>query len=435
MDERALRSGLTRRDLLRHAAVLGGGGLLASACGTPIVGASPAGGLAFWDLFGGGDGARMQTMEQMYLDANPQAALEAVTLEWGAPYYTKLAMSAAGGRAPDVAVLHLSRLAGYAPTGLLDPFDPELLTEFDLTEDRFSETLWPQAQYDGSAYAIPLDTHPYVMYYHTEICQQAGLLDADGVLKPLEGPDALMGAFVAAQEHTEWGVITETLNPWRLWWTLYSQLGGTLLDGDELVLDTDKGIEALAFMQRLTVEEKVHPPTLDYPGLVAQFLSGNAGFMFNGEWEVSTMVDAEIPFDMLPFPQVYDDASCQADSHALVLPHQRDPDPEVRRQSMQFIASLLGNSLEWAKGGHVPAYQPVATSDAYQELKPQSNYAAAADRIKLDPEAWFSGSGSQLEAEAGGAFGACMSGQLAPEPAIRQFGAAIEDLLSLPPPS
>ena len=57
-------------------------------------------------------------------------------LAWGAPYYTKLAMASVGGRAPDTAIMHASRVAGYAPGGLLDPWDLDLLAENGVHEVR-----------------------------------------------------------------------------------------------------------------------------------------------------------------------------------------------------------------------------------------------------------------------------------------------------------
>jgi multiple sugar transport system substrate-binding protein len=36
-------------------------------------------------------------------------------LAWGPPYYTKLAMASAGGRAPDLAIMHASRAVCSSP--------------------------------------------------------------------------------------------------------------------------------------------------------------------------------------------------------------------------------------------------------------------------------------------------------------------------------
>src|SRR5687768_13785099 len=98
---------LTRRDLLRGA-VAGAGTAALAGCSTPI-GAGLAntelapGTVEFWDLFGGGDGVRMQAMLDGYRAANPDTTLESVTLAWGSPYYTKLSLATVGDQPPDVA--------------------------------------------------------------------------------------------------------------------------------------------------------------------------------------------------------------------------------------------------------------------------------------------------------------------------------------------
>ena len=43
--------------------------------------------------------------------------------------------------------------------------------------------------------------------------------------------------------------------------------------------------------------------------------------------------------------------------------------------ALTMIRTLLGQSLTWAEGGHIPAWLPVRDSAAYKKLKPQSNYA------------------------------------------------------------
>ncbi len=107
---------------------------------------------------------------------------------------------------------------------------------------------------------------------------------------------------------------------------------------------------------------------------------------------------------MVPFPQVYGQYHAQADSHTFVLPRQSSVDPVSRAAALQYISFMLKDSYTWAQGGHVPAYLPVAESANYKNLKPQSNYASVASNIVIDPAAWFSGSGSRLEIEAGTAF-------------------------------
>jgi multiple sugar transport system substrate-binding protein len=437
-----VRSGrMTRRGFLERSLALGlssGAALtLLDACGS-APGAS--GSVTYWNLFGGGDGVRMLEMTDAFSKAYPAINLESVTLAWGEPYYTKIAMAAAGGRPPDIAISHITRMYTYAAANLLEPFDLGELAKVGITEDKFLPATWQRGQFNSKQYAIPLDTHPFVMYYNIDICKKAGLLDSAGNLKPMEGPDAVISAFKAAQQVTgAYGLAIDSqdVTPWRTFYTFYSQLGGQVFspDSKELVLDDAKAEQVLSFMSDLTVKSKVAPPNSDYGGAVALFGSGKAGFHWNGEWEVTTFTgQSNFHFNMVPIPKLFDTYKVQADLHSFVLPSQALVDPANRAAAYEFLGFMLKDSFTWAQGGHIPAYQPVADSSAYKNLKPQSNYASVADSVVIDPPVWFGGSGSDFETQAGAAFQSVMTGQSTPKQGIQQFRTAINRLLNIPSP-
>jgi multiple sugar transport system substrate-binding protein len=430
---------LTRRRFMIGTAGLTG--LAVTGCAGGDVFAADGVPLRFWNLFGGGDGVNLLAMLDAFRAANPDVALEAVTLAWGPPYYTKLAMASAGGRAPDVAILHLSRMPAFAPAGLLDPFNLELLAEVGVRPGDFPSAIWESGQYNGQTYAIPLDTHPLVMYYNVDVCRQAGLLDANGRLRTLTGPDEIIEAFLAAKRVTgAHGVSIETfgagaVSPWRLFWTLYRQLGAELrLDGPRLVIDDAKALQALEFMERLATTGAA-VTEVDYQGSVALFASGRAGFHWNGEWEVTSFETTKTPFSMTRFPSVFNgSAVVEADAHTFVLPRRRDRGGDAERAAYRFIAFMLKNSVTWAKGGHIPAYRPVAESAEYLALDPQSFYRSVADEVELDPPAWFSGSGSVLETETGAAFSTVLTGRGSARQGLDQAKSALQKLIDTPSP-
>src|SRR5215472_12017814 len=127
-----MANSIGRRDVLRGLGLAGAAGLVAAGaagCGsfldTGITGGKPSkNALTYWNLFSGGDGVRMVQMEQAYQKAHPEVGLDAITLTWGNPYYTKLELAALSGRAPNVAVTHLSKVATLAQAGLLSALDP-----------------------------------------------------------------------------------------------------------------------------------------------------------------------------------------------------------------------------------------------------------------------------------------------------------------------
>jgi multiple sugar transport system substrate-binding protein len=430
-----VRPALSRRRFLTAAGAAIAGTALLCGCSS---GARPGATLVReWNLFSGGDGQRHVSMQESFRQRTPGTALQATVLPWGAPFYTKLAMAAAGGRGPDLATMHLSRLPGFSPATLLDPYPPDLLAEYGITPDRFLPEVWNRCVVDGQVYAVPLDTHMIVHYYNTEICGQAGLIGADGKLVSPRGPDELLEQLRAVKEVTgNFGASLEAEQPWRFFASLYAQMGGEMIDADgsRVLLDVDRATEALELLRRLAIDEQLVPGSADYPATVALFGAGQAGMSFNGEWEVTTYVDAELPFGMAQMPDVYGSRLALGDSHTYVLPKQAVRDPETLRATVEYVAAMLEDSLEWAKGGHVPAYQPVARSAEYAALRPQSEYAASAGAVAFDPPGWFSGSGSTLETVANDALGSVLTGALQPQAAAAQLNTALKRLVSIPSP-
>ncbi|GAA5005238.1 extracellular solute-binding protein [Streptomyces siamensis] len=424
----------SRRLLLRAALALGttAAGATLTGCGNTLAqgftGGAPASArLNFWNPFTGGDGARMVAMEKAYGAGHPGTTLKSSTFVWGNPYYTKLTLATLGDRPPQVAVAHLSKVPTLAEAGLLTELAPEALARHGMTAERFDAKPWAKAHLDGSLYAVPLDTHPFVLYFRTDIAKKAGLLDGSGQLTAIDGPDRFIDALKAAKEVTKnWGgsvaAIKDASTQYRLFLSLYHQLTSSPLvtdQGRRVSIDTGAAEEALAYIRRMTVEEKVLPTGVDSPGAITLLTTGKAGFLMDGVWQVVAVQDAKVAFDMRPFPRIFTDRpyACFADSHALVLP--KAPSAKAQRldTSLEFVRAMLGSSQLWAEGGHVPAWLATQRSAAYKKLVPQSHYAAAADGAVYDPVAWYGGAGSTLQIVVGDAVTSVFTGAKSPRAA------------------
>ena len=436
------RQSVTRRSFLSGSLAVGAAAAVA-ACGSSGSGSASPGGkmtLQYWNLFSGGDGTRMVELVNGFNKSQKDIQVKATTLTWGTPYYTKLTTSTIAGQAPDVAIMHLSRMASFAPTGIITEIDGGLMSKHGLAAGQFSPKPWQMAHSNGQLMAIPLDTHPMVMYYNKTLAQKAGLLGPDGLLKPITGADALVSAFKSTMSAgAKWGVAidTEDVNPWRLWTALYAQLGGGPIvspDGKQVLLDDSTGVEAASFLRELSLGARVTGPATDYAAGVALFGDQKAGFFLNGEWEVTTYQTDGIPFDVTLFPQVYGNPATWSDSHSFVIPHQRSASPDRLDAVMQFISYVQKNAITWAKGGHIPAYTPVVQNPAYQALLPQAHYHAEADHVVYDPQVWYSGAASTLETDAGAAFQSVFSGHLTPAQGYAQFKTALQQLTAQKPP-
>lgn len=396
-----------------------------------------------WDLFSGGDGALMQEMVGVVGKANPDVSVESTTLAWGPPYYTKLAMASSGGKPPEAAVMHMSRLAGYAPGGLLEPFDLDVLADLGVREEHFAPAVWEKAHYDGQLYALPLDTHPYIMFHNPTIVADAGLAGPDGTLDldAVSGADRFLDsgralADVTGESGVGWGYQRDPAGCWRMFWGLYSQNGGgyELTPGRPAELDIEAATEVFEFLQAM-VDGTVAAKNQDGNAASARFMSERTGAMFAGEWDLPMFRDALPDVGATPFPAIFDTPANYADSHSFVLPRQGTADPEKRAATYRVLAGLLKEGLTWASAGHIPAYQPIVEDPAYQELTPQRDYASAAEVAVFDPDAWFTGGGSDFQVRMADAMTDTLSGVAPPRAAVTRMLSEMDRFLALPSPS
>lgn len=438
-----LQPGPSRRTLLR-AGLLGGSALAGTALlgGCSSASASDRTSIQLWHLFTGGDGGVFQSMLETVGAQNPDIDINPVVLTWGGPYYTKLAMSSVGGRSPDLAVMHATRIVGYAPGGLLDTWDLDRLADHGITRDMFPDLLWDKCFLGGEQFAVPLDFHAFLLFYNTDLCGQAGLLDAEGRLTGLDSPDAFLEAGRTLADLTggqgiSYGYTGDGAQVSRMFWGLYAQTGAsaTLVPGQKADLDRDKAIEVVRFVGDM-LDGRIATPDMDYGGAVASFSTGRTAMTFMGNWELQSFVNAGIPFDAATMPTIFGTPATFGDSHVFVLPHQNEVDETRRDAAYAVVAGMLRNSLEWAAGGHTPADLQVTRSPAYAELVPQSHYANAIDEAVFEPSAWFTGSGSDFQARVAEVMQACwISGSLTPEQAVDGLVDRLDTMLAQNPPA
>lgn len=430
---------LSRRQLL-----LGGAALLGTAslggCASSAAAAAGRVPLQYWSLLSGGDGVNMTELVNAVNASQSDYSVQATVLAWGAPYYTKLAMASAGGRGPDVAIMHASRIPGYAPGGLLDPWDLGELAGYGVTQDSFPAPIWSKLQSGGKLYALALDTHPFILMFNTEICGKAGVLDSQGRLLPTSSPAEFLDlarrvGSAATSSAISYGYLGDGAQMWRMFYTFYRQHGATMAftPGRKPEYDEASAVDSLKFMQSM-LDGKIAARGGDYGTAIAEFSGGRSGMLFTGVWELPTMKAAKLPFNATGIPTLFGTPAAYADSHTFVLPNQRNLDPVKRRDSYRFVTQVLKRSRSWAEGGHIPAYTPVRESAAYKAMLPQANYAYVADIVNYDPTAWFTGSGSNFQTYFGNSMQAVLLSGADPKQAITAFMGRVQKLLDQPNP-
>ncbi len=390
--------------------------------------------IVWWDFLSGGDGVRMKSMIDEFNKENAgKVEIEATTLVWGTPFYTKVQTSTAIGQGPDVMTYHESRIPLGISTGSLSPISPDELKASSILPSEFGPANWKAAQgEDGKQYAVPLDIHSIILYYNKTLLSKAGLLGDDGKPKGLDGVANWDAALAKLTTGGVVGLSTPTADGatmWRIFYTLLNQQDGEFLKNGKFLEGGNlaKATTAITEMQKW-VKEGWTPSKTEYPASIALFTSGKAAFHINGVWEVPTMVDLAkkgqlFDWGAIQIPTLYAHPATWADSHAFAIPDRKgNPvDPAKRKLVLDTIHWFNVHSLEWAGGGHIPAYLPVQDSDAFKALKPNSDYSSLAKTAVFDPVSVLAGVASPVYDAAGNFIMPAMNGEMEPADAAAQL--------------
>src|SRR5690606_28746709 len=151
--------------------------------------------------------------------------INATTLEWGVPFYTKVQTSAAVGEGPDIMTYHASRIPLAVSQNVLSEITGDDLAAMGLSEDSFAAATWDAVNVDDTTYAIPLDTHPIVLYYNKDMLDAAGLLGEDGLPTDLNGIENFNAAMQTLRDNgAEYGIAQVTADGSFVFRTIYSML-------------------------------------------------------------------------------------------------------------------------------------------------------------------------------------------------------------------
>lgn len=341
--------------------------------------------LQFQTLFSGGEAFIMNDLVERFNEEHELITVEEIMVEWG-EHYTRLMTSILADDPPDISVMHLALLREYAGQGVLTPITDLVPDDFD---NRILEPIVEGSYFDGQLYAVPIDTHPFVLYYSVTVLEEAGLTDGDGNVLVPETWEELMEYGRQIRDATDhWGVAIPPGHSFgeRMFIAVYYQLGGELYNeaADRLELDVDLATETYEVLMEI-YDEGLHDAELTGDETDAMFLDDRVGFLFNGVWNMARYPD-ELDVGVTEMPLVAGDHRYTwADSHSLVFP--RTDDPARVEAAVTFALWLSDHSVPWAEAGHLPVNIEALESQEFRDMPMRQNYIGAGDNAILAPQA------------------------------------------------
>lgn len=222
--------------------------------------------------------------------ANPDIKVELSNGSWDTAH-EKILSWINTGDTPDITVLGPKWLPELISLDGLQPFDSYLSAGFT---DNFSPSLMEPLTVDGKIYSIPEALSTRMMYYRTDLFEQAGI-----ATPPSTWSDFVTALKAAQSPPDVYGVAIQGAGDESVWNYTYFMLGagGYFTDNDgNWAINQPANVEALQFEVDLVSKDKVSPPdptAVDQDTVQALFTSGKAVTYFGPPWTLPS-IDASI---------------------------------------------------------------------------------------------------------------------------------------------
>jgi multiple sugar transport system substrate-binding protein len=333
-----------------------------------------------------GEACIIQSIINAYSAADNGVTVETLPTDWG-NYYDQVKAAYAGGTAPDVHVLHRSRLAEFASIGALADLTDDLSAASIDTSDWADKAL-EGVSFGGKVYGVPMDFHANLWHVNMDIMAEAGLvMDGKPVLP--SSPEELLAHAKLVKEKTGKDYLTADFAQFpigvRLVMALIWQQGSNVFQGEEASVNTPEAKKAVETITQL-FDAGLANPKLNYADSEKGFLNGDAAILVNGTWVVdsynSQAQKAETAlksYYVADFPTLFSQGATWADSHMWAIPASvKTNSPEKYQAALGFLAFLNDHNVDWARTGHMSVRKSVLADGEYNALPHRSEYAGTA---------------------------------------------------------
>src|SRR5512134_748136 len=197
--------------------------------------------LILWHGLTGSDGAVFATMLEQFATANPEVCISSEGYPWDI-FFQKYPTAVAAGTPPDMVIFHAAEVNQMASQGLMMPLDDLIFKDGTLDKADFNPSVIENITFEGQTMAVPFDNHGWLLWYNTELIENAGL-DPENL--PKNGTEFLEWAQmittdVNGKHPTDEGFDKDNVEVWahEFTWPRYTipttlwQFGGDITNAD-----------------------------------------------------------------------------------------------------------------------------------------------------------------------------------------------------------
>ena len=318
--------------------------------------------------------------------SNPDVHVSSNVVAW--PGYPQLSAQMAAKDPPDLVTMHTGVISDFAVEGLLEPIEP-YLAEAGLAPSALTEASRSAVTIGGKLFGLPFDTHGGLFHVNTKLFAQAGLMKDGKPVLPTSPEEMLAhaGQFTkrTGKPYLIQSLVGDNAYAARNVYTYLLAQNAVLFPSPRRIrLQTPEAERIVDFFRGITASG-VSTRNQDTPAAIGSFMSGEGGIYPTGTWMIGQFeAEANTPgrplyqsYTVYPYPRLWGQDVSYVSGHAWVVP-KRERSPEQRRAIARFFRFIADHNFDWARTGHLPAFQAVVESPAFKALPHRTNIAPVA---------------------------------------------------------
>ncbi|RDC67753.1 ABC transporter substrate-binding protein [Rhodovulum sp. 12E13] len=343
--------------------------------------------IEFWHAFSGNNGDAVGELAEMFNESQPDYEIVPVYTGNYTEGTQKLTAAIAGGTAPGLVMLEITRYGLFADRGALEPLQPYI----DAASADWTEQIRPFAleasKCLGESYVIPFNVSTPVMYYNKDMFRAAGL-DPEQPPRTWEAVTEAAEALTIrdGDETTQWGLTTP---PQWVRWAMTNQAGGGWVDpADNAVqLDSPESVKAYQYAADWVNVHEVASleAALDEDVADQYFDTGRAAIEFNSTGGLTGNL-TDLPFDLgvAPLPC---ETVCAAPIGGATLGIVATAEDSVKDGAWEFIRFVTtpeNNALVFVRTGYLPIIKgAIDTHLARERIEEHPEYLIANEQLEV----------------------------------------------------
>lgn len=242
----------------------------------------------------GAEGEALGEFAAAFEQANPGVDVVVTPVPWDAAH-DKIATAIAAGQTPDVSLIGSTWMGEFAKAGGLEPTPQGLIEEAE-----FFPGPWGSTVVDGTSYGAPWYAETRVLYYRTDLAQQAGWDAAPKSWDELKS----FARDLESRAGVEYGLNIQPgqTGSWQTFLPFAWSNGAQLVDGTQYAIDSPETVEALEYYKSFVDEGLSSTRILTGSELEQGFAAGTYGAFVSGPWHMELIEDVGAPYSVAPLP-------------------------------------------------------------------------------------------------------------------------------------